>query len=252
MSDGGAQFKSLFLGSSFAGFTVDFYEAGLSTPKDAWLDENKSSTVQQVSADSRGMATWFADGDYRLIVKDASGTVLWDWPYYKMTSDTSTLWEGNQGTSYPSTSSKNRWQLFAKHTAGNAFSELGINDGTSFKKLLSKSSDDSANVFDDLMTKSPWADVRHPDFGAVGDGVTDDTTAIQAAIDSLTSGGTILLPQGTYLISSALTVSVSALTIIGVGIDATTIKTNSTTEDIFTIGDGITEVNRIQKFKTLH
>tara|TARA_R100001198_G_scaffold96694_1_gene87870 strand:+ start:156 stop:2399 length:2244 start_codon:yes stop_codon:yes gene_type:complete len=43
------------------------------------------------------------------------------------------------------------------------------------------------------------------DFGAVGDGEKDDTAAIQAAIDSLgNSGGTVLIPVGTYLISSTL------------------------------------------------
>lgn len=39
------------------------------------------------------------------------------------------------------------------------------------------------------------------DFGAVGDGVTDDTAAIQAAIDT---GKNIIFPAGTYIISSTL------------------------------------------------
>jgi len=41
------------------------------------------------------------------------------------------------------------------------------------------------------------------DFGAVGDGVADDTAAIQAAINSLTKG-VVLFPAGTYVISSVL------------------------------------------------
>lgn len=42
------------------------------------------------------------------------------------------------------------------------------------------------------------------DFGAVGDGVTDDTNAINAA---LLTGGQIYMPAGTYLISSPIKVS---------------------------------------------
>lgn len=38
------------------------------------------------------------------------------------------------------------------------------------------------------------------DFGATGDGSTDDRSAIQAAIDSLTSGGIVYFPAGTYLV----------------------------------------------------
>jgi len=38
------------------------------------------------------------------------------------------------------------------------------------------------------------------DFGAVGDGVTDDTAAIQAALDS--GAGGVYLPEGTYLFST--------------------------------------------------
>jgi hypothetical protein len=46
-------------------------------------------------------------------------------------------------------------------------------------------------------------DVR--DYGATGNGTTDDTTALQAAIAALpANGGTLYFPQGTYLISGTL------------------------------------------------
>jgi hypothetical protein len=48
-------------------------------------------------------------------------------------------------------------------------------------------------------------------YGAVGDGVTDDTAAIQAAINSLTSGGALYFPTGIYK-SGALTVGTSNIT----------------------------------------
>ena len=52
------------------------------------------------------------------------------------------------------------------------------------------------------------------DFGAVGDGVTDDTAAIQAAINS--GYKTILFPSGNYSFST-LTVNTSGITLVGVG-----------------------------------
>ena len=45
------------------------------------------------------------------------------------------------------------------------------------------------------------------DFGAVGNGVADDAAAIQLAINSLPSGGTVFFPTGTYLCLTGLTVA---------------------------------------------
>lgn len=48
------------------------------------------------------------------------------------------------------------------------------------------------------------------DFGAVGDGVTDDTAAIQAAIDAVSDGCTVrFTPGAQYLTSAALTINKS-------------------------------------------
>ena len=43
------------------------------------------------------------------------------------------------------------------------------------------------------------------DFGSLGDGVSDDTAAIQACVDYLAiAGGTATIPNGTYIITSAI------------------------------------------------
>jgi hypothetical protein len=56
------------------------------------------------------------------------------------------------------------------------------------------------------------------DFGAVGNGVADDTAAIQAAIDSFASGnGTVYFPTGSYKVSSTITVSKNRIHLTGAG-----------------------------------
>ena len=72
-----------------------------------------------------------------------------------------------------------------------------------------------------------FSDVNVKGYGAVGDGVTDDTAAIQAAIAAaLPVSGTILLPAGTYGISAELQLLGvnKSVSIVGTGHGSSVIK----------------------------
>lgn len=68
--------------------------------------------------------------------------------------------------------------------------------------------------------------VNVKDYGATGDGVTDDTTAIQTAVLA-GQGGTIFFPKGTYRIASAPTTSGSDTYYFQITGDNTSIKANN-------------------------
>ncbi|MBI5902738.1 MAG: right-handed parallel beta-helix repeat-containing protein [Deltaproteobacteria bacterium] len=102
----------------------------------------------------------------------------------------------------------------------------------------------STNVYTDLITKGPWRDVRA--YGAVGDGVTDDTAAIQAALDDIPyTGGKVFIPFGTYKVSSTLTAS-NTTELFGVGANGSIISTASPTAHVIAVYGGGCYIHDIQ------
>jgi hypothetical protein len=85
------------------------------------------------------------------------------------------------------------------------------------------------------LTKVSYSMIDHApvnvmDFGAVGDGVADDTAALQAALDAVfaNNGGTLRIPAGNYKITADLVPQISGTTsrffrIIGDGMESTNI-----------------------------
>jgi hypothetical protein len=64
-----------------------------------------------------------------------------------------------------------------------------------------------------------WLVATASAFGAVGDGVTDTTVALQAAVNAAAAAGTALyLPHGTYLVSAPITIpAVQDISVFGSG-----------------------------------
>ncbi len=67
------------------------------------------------------------------------------------------------------------------------------------------------------------------DYGAAGDGITDDTAAIQAALDATPSGTAVYMPAGTYVITGQI--NVNGKGILGAGVEATEIDASGLASD---------------------
>ncbi len=75
------------------------------------------------------------------------------------------------------------------------------------------------------------------DFGAAGDGLAIDTTAIQAAINRVAflGGGEVYFPPGTYLVDLGLTCSTDGVSFRGAGRAVSILKTTSGTLSMLTL-----------------
>jgi hypothetical protein len=185
----GKQYYTTNEGLPLVGGKLYTYEAGTLVPKLTYQDADATvPNTNPVIMDARGEAVIFWTGVYKIELRDSIDNVLWTIDDVASTDE----------------------------VIGSAVQEL---------------IDDLANTTD-LALGDAMIGVRQPyvgtiartqhdfnaqyisvkDFGAVGDGVADDTAAIQAAIDASfaqSSRFEIFVPPGRYRLASRLTVKQS-------------------------------------------
>ncbi len=86
-----------------------------------------------------------------------------------------------------------------------ALSASGITDASTYLDVVSGGSEKRLSIEELKKTGVQVINVRQ--YGAVGDGVTDDSSAIQSALNAIgINGGTLYIPPGNFLINSTLLV----------------------------------------------
>ncbi len=82
-------------------------------------------------------------------------------------------------------------------------------------------------------------------YGAIGDGIVDDLTAIQDAVDAaeLAGGGLVYFPQGTYVVSDEIVISEDYVGMYGTGIGSSIILASANGHGTLLVGSQSTSDN---------
>ena len=168
-------------GDPLSGGKVYTYAAGTSTPLATYTDQGGATpNANPVILDSRGEAAiWFGDSSYKLILRTSADVLIW-------TADNVTA----------------------------ALASLAASSGSSLVGFLQAGTG--------AVARTVQAKAREvfsvKDFGATGDGTTDDTAAINLAITAANTagGGRVIIPAGATYIVTANTVSGIATGVAGI------------------------------------
>ncbi|MEW3856019.1 glycosyl hydrolase family 28-related protein [Pseudomonas aeruginosa] len=172
-------------GHPLVGGRVYHYYVGTNTPKDTYQDSGQTiPNTNPIVLDARGEASIYGAGTYRQVLTTSSGVTIWDQvildPSSAVGGDLDALKDDLANNTDPLKGAGlvgfSNSAVYADGTVGSGIREINAKIG-----------------------------VVVTDYGAKGDGVTDDTDSIKAAITAAGAGGDVIFPEGTYLITDKLT-----------------------------------------------
>ena len=242
MAAGARLLDSLYIsgaGSAAASGSVSFYQVGTLVPIVVYSDDALTQPqTQPIVLDSNGKTPLpvYSATPARAIIKTASGATLQD--IARIDGDRAEL-VGVSNAAWTATDLNSVLTAIQSSVGGIDGKFLDAGSGAVARNIRDKFSEIQISV---------------KDFGAVGNGVTDDTVAIQAAINRATTllGGQVYFPAGTYLISAALSITVSGVDLVGAGPSASIIKGTNGTQNGVSILAATSTGNRVFGLRFSH
>jgi hypothetical protein len=186
--------------------TAEIYVRGTSSRPTCYTDPDGGATWSSATIllDAYGSATVYVNQDVDVQIKDVLGTAIRSWTEtvgselveYIGQSFTGVDRDTAASATYEPVSLKAILDLWKTSSGSTDFSVLVGGAKTTLQTALANATDVFFNV---------------KKYGATGDGITDDTTAIKAAVTAATValGGVIYFPSGTYIITDEIALTSS-------------------------------------------
>lgn len=188
-----------------------------------------------ITLDSHGAAEVYCNAYVDVTLKTSGGATLRTVTVGNAATTTEVVSDSFTGTSYTGSPTAASQPI----TLGAVLDKWNNSAGTlDWKVLVSGVATNLSSAFSAI--GGLFFNVKDPAYGAVGDGVTDDTTAIGLAITaaSAAGGGIVFFPAttSTYKFTS-LTISVANITLMGAGANSSKLSTATTSADAITFSD---------------